>query len=459
MAGRCDSDTLLQTVGRSKIEKGTKLTFNILRDLDTCHCVRTSGYVVPDVDETENQRFIYNRFDVPPDAFSCKEDKCTNTGTLANVAGQTGYGPLDFPVRYDAEEFYAGILTMYMKAEAAGTYRVRVQISSVSEVDADPAERNADVYEVPITFEHAGHKPIVIDLAQAPSSVLGTGWEASTRGAIVTITVPALTASQVIGFSSICMHDTIEDFEINDTVIATCITDITNDITADPVDASCFSSGYDPNSMAVDFSATVGLMTGNYHKLNPFERKGQKTEGFKIAVDEKEVERFEFEGKVYGYVQFPDMFHEECGFKNASISDSCNVSDSDLTLVNSPQPMNLTERQFQVLDGTYAEGLDAGVVLVHESLIGQSIIVAYPKAVSIEEFIADDKDLNKRRTRMAVEECLNDGTINIYVFENVLVTTFPLGRTSTDEQTWELAMTIQRGKDGAFYKRGRITNE
>lgn len=457
--GRCDGDKLLQTVGRKNIEKGTKLSFNILRDLDTCHCINTSTYSVPDVEETEDQQFVYNKYDVPADEFSCKEDKCTNSGTLLNVAGQTAYGPVDFPVRFDAEEFYAGILTAYMEVSAPGTYNVSVQVSAIGELDADPADRNADVYTMSVAFEEAGHKPIVIDLAQAPTSILGTGWEASTRGAIVTVTVTPLTATQTVGFSSICMHDTIDDFETNDTVIATCITDITNDITADPVDASCFSSGYDPNSMAIDFSATVGLFTGNYYKLNPFERKGDKTEGFKIFVDEKEVETFTYNGKTYGYVQFPDMYTGECGFKNASISDTCNVVDSDLTLVNSPVPMNLTERQFQVLDGTYAEGLDAGVVLVHESLIGQSIIVAYPKTVSIEEYVADDKDLNRRRTRMTVEECLTDGTTMIYVYENVLVTTFPLGRTSADEQTWELAMTIQRGKDGAFYHRGRIINE
>lgn len=458
---RCSNNAALGMLGVNKLSDGSKLTFSVLTDLDTCTCANTRNYAV--VDTTAETVYAYSPYRVPKDAFSCQPDKCRNTGTLfadidAGTDGLETFGWVDFPFRYDATEYYAGILTMYVYASEPGTYTVDVRLGDIYDLGSDVTAGNWDTYTVSVEFEEPGFRTVVVDLGVAPNSEVGTGWTATTKGSVVRvrITGPADTAAEV-GVSSICFHDSTDDFETNATIQVACVEDLSNEITLDPVDASCWGQGYDKSSLSLDLTLTAKKATGNYWMLNPLERKGDTTEGFRIASDEREVQSITYNGVTYGYVQFPDMYVQECGFVGASIADQCNVYDAELVRVNSPVPMNISERQFQVMDGTFTEELDAGTILVHESLIGLTIVVTYPKAAVVEEFIADDLNLNNRRVKMTYEMCQTDGSIIQYVYENVLLTSFPMNQSLTDESSWDFSFSIQRaGANQRFYTRYRI---
>lgn len=461
---RCSDNAVRKTVGQSRLSKNDKLVFTLLKDLDTCTCSNTSNFTLVE-GAGSDLVYTFNRYSVPADVFSCDADKCRNTGTLtAEVDVEEGdasslYGQIDFPIRHDATEFYAGVLTFYVYSDKAGTFSVKVELGDITQLGSNSLG-NWDSYTQDVTFEEPGFRPVMIDLAQIPNGVVGTGWQADTRGAVVRIDIQVLAdlAPATVGVSSICFHDSVEDFETNDTVEITCLSDLTNEITADAVDASCWGSGIDPTSLSIDFSITAMAATGNFWKLNPMEYKGTKTSGYTLVTDQKTVGSITYNGINYGYIQFPEMFMDECGFTGISIADQCNVSDAELTRVYSPVPMNIHERQFQVMDGTFSEELDAGTILVHESLIGLDIVVTYPRQAQGQEYIADDTRLNKRRVRMTYESCtVEDGKKSVFTYDNVLILSFPMSRTVTDEPSWTFTISIQRDNARqAFYRRFEV---
>jgi len=228
-------------------------------------------------------------------------------------------------------------------------------------------------------------------------------------------------------------------------------------LTVDPVDASCWGSGYDPTSISIERTITAGKVSPNWWKLNPLMSKGTKTNGWYIPGDEREVLSTTINGVEYGYVQFPDMQIEECAFTTAAIADKCNVTDSTLNRVNTPVLVDLNERQFIVLDGTTTESTDAGMILLHSSLVGLSVIVSYPKKAVVEQYLANDEALDERRVRMSFTEVQTDGIKNVFVYNNVLVTSFP-GTINNEETSFEFTISIQRDRNGNFFEKYRIVD-
>lgn len=459
--GRCSNDAIPRFIGVNKLTKQSMIYMTVLNDLDTCTCVNAKhGYARGSGSTTGIT--TYNPYLVPDDAFNCAPDRCRNTGTLTarrTSASEVEY-TLDFPIRYDATEFYAGILTFYAYTNTPGTYTITVSIGDPDQADVSTSTGNFDTYSVVVTFDTAGFRPVVIDLSSTPQSTSGDGWNADTRGAIIRFNISsAVTVTTTFGISSICFHDDTTDFETADAVIFQCVEDITRDITLDPVDASCWGQGYDSTSLSVDYSFTAKAATPNYHKLNPLEYLGEATEGWYPASDRKTVEAITLNRVRYGYVQIPEAFEGECGFMYVNIEGLCNQTDSELSRVYSPFPMNITERQFQFITDEYTD-LNASTILVHESLIGQDISIQYPRRADVVEYVADDSRINKRRVKLAAPICYNDGTLDLYVYENVLVTAFPQPQTETDEPSWNITISIQRAtSDKRFYHRYRITDK
>lgn len=460
MAGRCTNDELTRVIGVKKLDKSSKVIMNVLNDLDTCTCVNAKngsfyGTVSP------APVVIFNPYMVPDDAFNCAPDKCRNTGTLTGsvTSTTTGTYSLNFPVRYDATEFYAGILTAYIYASRAGTYTFEVRIGDISQIGIGGSTGNFDVYNRTVVFTEAGFKPIAIDLADTPDSVSGNGWQATTQGAVVRITVPTVTANTTFGISSICFHDDTTDFQTADAVIASCLTDRTFDFTGDPTDASCFGQGYDSTTLAIDFGFTASALTPNFWKLNPLERLGDSTEGWYPAIDRRKVQSITLNGTTYGYVQLPEITDETCGFLHVSLAESCATTDGELNRVFSPYPMNLSERQFQLITADYTQ-LNDKAILVNSALIDMDLIIDYPRRAEVEEYIATDSDVNKRHVTAAFTVCYNDGTMDVIVMENVIVTAFPLDLTESDETSMAFTFSVQRdSSDNAWYKRYRIKDK
>ena len=448
---RCRNDVLMSKIGMKKLTKLTEVDFSVYTDISSCVKAVTKNYK-----EVTAETASYNAHKRPDDLFNCLPEGCNNTGTLTLTGAVGEEVSAKFPILGDAFEFFAGLITyyVYLPATAGGKYTVTSSISDISETDSD-------VYTQTVTVTSEGFYPIVVDLSQVPTSETGAGWTASSNGINLEIAVrddDALVAP-IIGLSSIYVYDSIEDFEVNDIVKVGCVDEIGGDITVDPTDATCFGAEYDQNTIAVEKTVVGKSVTENYWKLNPLMRRGEKTVGWVPTTVELEVASTTIDGKSYGYVQLANMNLDECQFTSAQIADNCNVTDSTLRRVSSPIALNINEKQFIVLDGLTTAIEDAGKILFHESLIGQKVVISYPKIADVEHFEANENSMEGKRVRMTTTREQTDGTRVITIYNNVLITSFP-DSISLEETTFEFTIKIERdkkGTDGNFFEVYRAT--
>jgi len=445
--GRCTNNDLVSGVGINKVDKHTRVAFAALTDVDRCTKVNAKNYIEYNADAA-----VFNQYEVPADMFNCLAEGCRNTGTLMLRGAAGSAVSAKFPVGYDATEFFLGLATYYINVPA-GKYTVKTTMSDIT----NPAQTNADVYVQTVEPSIGGAFPIIVDFSKEPNTVIGSGWSGITAGAIISVEIQADDASVVadFGVSSFYFYDTLEDFEVNDLVLISCINGIEGDLTGDPTDATCFGGGLDPSSLAIEKTVAGGKVTPNYHKLNPAEMKGDKTSGWTLQPDTRKVQTITINGVEYGYIQVPDMQIEECAFVSAQIENSCNITDSMLSRVSVPTLVTLNERQFQVLDGTVTDIHDAGKILFHKSLVGQNILVTYPKKAVVEQYIGTDEAVEGKRVRMFYTVCQTDGVKITYVFNNVLITSFPM-TINAEETVFSFTISIQRDRNNRFYERYRV---
>lgn len=443
---RCRNNTLISKIGMKTLTKTTEVDFAVLTDLESCIKVNTRNYLSYD-----GSSATFNVFQTPDDMFSCLPEGCKNSGTLT-VAGSVDPVSATFAVRADATEFPAGVITYYVYLPTAGTYTLETIISDI----VDQSQENAYVYEKSLVAMAPGFHPVVVDLSEVPDEVRGDGWvEPSTNGIILTLRAgegSGLNILSTIGFSSVYIYHSIEDFEVNDTIKVGCIDEFSGEFTMDPRDASCFAAGYDPESIAIERTITAKSVTPNYWKLNPLTKSRGLTTGWIPQTVEMEVRLTEDE--CYGYVQLPDMNMEECSFLLITRGENCNITDAMLNRVSTLVPVGINERQFIVLDPMSTE---AGKILFHDSLVGEKVIVSYPKAVDVEHFVGNDHDLDARRVRMSIVKEQTDGVLVNYVYNNVLVTSFP-DTINNEETTFDFTIAVQRDRNGNFYEMFKVVN-
>lgn len=435
---RCNLDALLDTIGEKKLTKQEEVTFTTHRDLPDCRKINTKNFVEVSGDYT------WNKYGRPANRFECMRTGCANTGTLMMASANE---TVLYHAAYDATEFAAGVMTLYVMPGAGVTYPIAV----TAKISNEKALTNADVYTVSIAetaVTDDGFVPVFIDLSTTPSSVEGDGWTASTSGAYI-----QLSADKVVGYSSISIFESIFDFEINDTVKVTCLSEVGGSFDVDALEATCLQAGYDDSVSAFDYTVTGNKVSPNYWVLNPMMGKGERTEGYYPNTVEKTVESFN--NGAYGYVRLPDVYQDECGYFAVEIVDECNITDAYLAQLSIPVLANVDEGHYQIIrndDGTTD-------VIVNKSLIGKEIRIAYPQAVDIEnEMVADTDNLNTVRVRMTVPRTTTDGVRYLLVFENVLITSFP-ATINTEETEFSFTISIQRDKDGVFFRRQRISTD
>lgn len=81
---------------------------------------------------------------------------------------------------------------------------------------------------------------------------------------------------------------------------------------------------------------------------------------------------------------------------------------------------------------------------------------AYPKEVSIEQYVGEDDAYEGRRVRLFFPTVQTDGVKVNYIFNNVLVTSFPTTLSNTDETTFEFEVSIQKDNNGRFFEVQKI---
>lgn len=423
---RCKNDALLAKIGVNKLTKEQEVDFTVLTELPDCKRINAKAYISNVDGSGEAVTMNYSGFTKPNNQFECMGGNCGNSGTLYPVSG----GTVTYHAPFDATEFANGLITFYTR----GVTSVTVKISS------DANMTNADSYTVtPGKAADDGFSAVIVDLSATPTTV-GTGWAPSATGVYISIT-PTGTNPAI---SSIAIFDEKEDFEINAVVKVACLTDISGDIDIDAAEETCWTSGYDTDDLTFERTITGKALTPNYWLLNPLLGKGTATKGFEITSTERVV-------GADGKVTLSDMYQEECGFVGVSLSDNCDVTESMLTRLNVPSVVAMDEKHFIVIPGE--EGLTD--IYFNTALAGQTVVISYPKEVEIEELVADVDNVGTRKVRMSYTEVQTDGTKWVYVYDNVLVTSFPQSLTE-DETEFEFTLNIKKDASGHYYRKYRI---
>lgn len=425
---KCKNDIFMSKVGVNRITKQMEVDFDIQSNLPDCRKINASKYV-----STEAETPSFNRYKTPVNQFECMRTGCVNSGTLYNEGKATVY-----KAQFDATEFSAGVITFYAIAPQSEASAV-VKLSSASDF-ADAWEYTIPLADMSVGSD--GFTAVVVDLTKTPT-VIGEGWTPSEVGAYISIEIvnadPEADMSGV-AISSIAIFDDIEDFATSTHVKLACLTSIDGSWDLDAAEATCLGNGgYNLDDFTgLDVTITGRAITPNYMKLNPFAKKGSAVTGWESETIEKTVE--ELQGTDYGYITIADMNQDECGFFSAMLADSCNIFDSQLDRLSIPSRIDVDEKHYQLIDN----GDGSTTVLFNKEHINAPILVSYPRTADVEEWVYTEDVVNDVRVRLSYVHEYNDGTKFRFVFNNVLVTSFPLGITEDEN---EIALTLRIQKD------------
>lgn len=446
---------IAQKVGYNKVEKTQEVDFNLSTDIDACVKINTKNYIAYEGATAP----VYSRLAVPQDMINvCAVKGCKNTGTLIistkNEGSDSNYthtASATFAKATNAVLISAGIVYFYVDFPKAGTYTVELTIGDIKDTELT----NGDKYTQEVTVTSEGYKPISFDLSVAPSEDVGTGWNPTTSGITMQIDVTSTDSTEtgyMVGLSSISIFEDVEDLATNEVVKLGCMTGIEGDDTIDAMEEQCLGAQYDTSTTSVERTITASTWTPNVMMLNPLIHRTEVTEGFYIATVEMTVEQ-DAENENYGSVQLADSYDEVCGFIYSSIADSCNINDSILTRINNPNLMNLDERQFQVINSFLNPTVDVegSKLYFNKALVGKTVIISYPRAVEVEEFIATEAGINERRAQMSYTKKQSDGVVEVHVYDNVLITSFPQTINNSDSD-FSFTISVQRDKNGNFFR-------
>lgn len=444
-----------QKVGYNKVEKTQEVDFNLSTDIDACVKINTKNYIAYEGATAP----VYSRLAVPQDMINvCAVKGCKNTGTLIistkNEGSESNYthtASATFAKATNAVLISAGIVYFYVDFPKAGTYTVELTIGDIKDTELT----NGDKYTQEVTVTSEGYKPISFDLSVVPSEDVGTGWNPTTSGITMQIDVTSADSTEagyMVGLSSISIFEDVEDLATNEVVKLGCMTGIEGDDTIDAMEEQCLGAQYDTSTTSVERTITASTWTPNVMMLNPLIHRTEVTEGFYIATVEMTVEQ-DAENENYGSVQLADSYDEVCGFIYSSIADSCNINDSILTRINNPNLMNLDERQFQVINSFLNPTVDVegSKLYFNKALVGKTVIISYPRAVEVEEFIATEAGINERRAQMSYTKKQSDGVVEVHVYDNVLITSFPQTINNSDSE-FSFTISVQRDKNGNFFR-------
>ena len=435
---RCNIDALIKKVGIDKLSKEVEVSFALHRNLPDCRKINTRNYVAA----SDADAMSYNKLKKPVNRFECIRKGCINSGTLTMGAASD---TVTFKAQYDATDYAAGAVSFYVYT--GNLQNSDFPVTLTFKISDAQAMTNSDVYTKSIAASEQtedGYVPVVIDLGATPTSTSGTGWA---PGAVSYI---QLSADKVVGYSSISIYDSIEDFLINDVVKVGCLTSAGGSFDVPAIAATCLNSGYDDSGDSYTYTVEGTTVTPNYWKLNPLIGKGTETEGFEIVT----VEKTAVANGSYATVTLSDLFQDECGYVTVQKVDECNVTDAFMYQLSVPNLVDLTEDQFQVVrnaDGTT-------VLYFNSAAVGTKLLISYPRMAEIVEEVASSENIGETRVRMTVPVDTSDGVKYIYIFDNVLITSFPFTINNSSETTFSFTITIQRDDEGYFFRKRRIVS-
>lgn len=432
---RCKNDLLMRKIGINKLDNLQEVDFTVLSDLPDCRRISANKTI------TENAG-AYDRYKIPVNQFECMAQGCVNSGTLYMGSTEVVYHE-----NYESIEFSSGVVAFYVLAPTGASVTVKISEAKTF--------TNADSYTIAlddVTTGADGFKAVVVDLAKTPTAVIGNGWTPSRAGAYISIAVSGTGVDATnTGVSSIAVYDSIEDFEINSVVKIGCLTDIDGSWDLDAAEATCFgNAGYATEDIGNPEKTITGkALTPNYFILNPFYGKGKATTGFDIVTIEKVVTA---DGD-NGLITISDLAQDECGFVKIarSLDDNCIVTDAQLERLAIPSLTDVDEGHYVVVpneDGSTS-------IYFNKAHVGATMTISYPQTVDVDEFVFDVDNVNTKRVRLSYVKTFTDKTKWRFVFDNVLITSFPDG-VNTDETELEFTVVFQKDANGQYGRAYRI---
>lgn len=433
---KCKNDVFMRMVSVNKLNKEVEVDFDVQRNLPDCNRISAKRYV-----STEAENATFDKYTIPTNQFECMNSNCVNSGVLYNGGAKTVYQSTEA-----GNEFSAGVITFYVTSDVT---KAEVAISNTVE------GTDAWKYEVTPGRAVGGFKTVVVDLTKTPVKV-GEGWTPSDAKAYIAITLTSdgNTADNLVvcnngvctGLSSIAIFEEMEDFQTSTHVKVGCLTGIDGTWDLDVAESTCFNNGYDTSSRPTFEKTITGhKVTANYWRMNPLYKRGSEAQGFDIVTEERLI-RAE---NGYGVVVLADMNQNECGFFSAEIVESACAS-TEMNKLAIPSLIDLDGGHYILVDN----GDGTTSVIFNEMYIGKKALISYPRLVEVEEFVLSADGLDEIRTRMSYVKTFTDGVKYRFVFDNVLVTSFPDALTE-DETEFAFTVSIQpdvNGRYGRAYK-------
>lgn len=422
---RCKNDAFMKMAGVEKLDKSVEVDFDVQRNLPDCNRINAKKFV-----SIAAETYNYDPYVVPVNQFECMNPNCVNSGTLYNGGAKTVYKALR------GEDFAAGVITFYVTEDVTSA---EVAISSTKE------GTNAWKYSAVVGRAVNGFKAVVVDLTKTPTKV-GDGWTPSDAPAYIAIT---LTGGNNAGLSSIAIFNDLEDFQTSTHVKVGCLTGIDGTWDLDVAENTCFANKYDTSSKpSIEKTVTGTKVTANHWRLNPMYKKGSATEGFDIVNEERTVKASE--NGSYGVIVLEDMDQDECGF--VSIEVLANVCGrGSLEKLAIPMLIDLDGGHYLLVDN----GDGTTSVIVDKMYIGKKVVISYPRTVEVEEFEMTLDGINEVRTRMSYVKRYTDGVKYRFVYDNVLVTSFPDAITE-DEGEFSFTIRIEPDEKGRYCRAFKI---
>lgn len=439
---KCCNDTLLKAIGIKKLDKHSKLTFNILYSFPDCRLINTRDYV----SIGEGNTTTYDALDRPDDALECNHNHCVNTGTRTVAKGTAQNAEITFKAAYDMTDLATGIMTFYAKT----TNNVTVLISSTSDFE------DADSYTVSSGNGTSDDFYLfTVDLSETPTSVVGDGWEPSQSGAFIKVT--AGTSDSTLDISSIFFFENMEELELNHVVEMSCLTGFEGEDTVDAIESACFAGSYDESSVdgGLERTITGTAITSNWWMLNPLMQKGTTTTSYMSCNSEMTIVADNSTNPTAGIVRLLDAYEDECGYISVQLVKPCSVAEATLKRIDVATSEAVDAQHFYV---SRSESGETSLVF-NPDLIGETVRISYPREIRGEVININKLNLaNAPRVRMTREIPLTDGDIYIVQYDNVLITSFSDNQTSDGNAEISIGINIQPNEDdGNFGRIIRVT--
>lgn len=394
-------EEVFQKISNKKIDKNMEVTIEILEPLTDDYQIDTR-YRLGGVGD-------YKRLDRPQNLLECM-NSCATTGTLYIPKTTEEPAFVDFFLGENANAFANGVFTMYAKGQAQN---IEVWFSS------DETFTDADAYQVSLTGGDT-HQFVAVELTKTPTSVKGNGWQPVESGVYVRVLVNINNT----GVSTLAFYESLTDFKTSEVVKIGCLTNVGGDYSFDLADATCFGQDYTTDLTEQTRTYTGNAVTPNYAVLNPLEEKGTSTTGFE-TVNEKLTIVADGE---FGKATLHNVNHDVCGLIGAQLVEDCVTSDAQLTKLTIPALVDIEDYQYLVINN--ADGTTD--LFFNKALVGETIMVTYPKTRNADEYIVNSKPTSKR-ARVTETVVQTNGQKVQRIYNNGRVTSFP--DTITEEDT------------------------